>query len=55
MDNKNNIVSIPQISRDERIGSAFGSLFKIIKESEKIEGEELIWDFKDDLFLHPFF
>ena len=55
MDNKNNIVSIPQISRDERIGSAFNSLFKIITESEKIEGEELIWDFKDDLFLHPFF
>lgn len=55
MDNKNNIVSIPQISRDERIGSAFNSLFKIITESEKIEGEELIWDFEDDLFLHPFF
>jgi hypothetical protein len=55
MKNKDSTVCIPQVSRDKRIGSAFNSLFKIIWQSEEIEGEELVWDFKNDLFLHPFF
>ena len=48
-------IFIPNVSRDDRIGSVFNSLFTIIRESESVEAETLNWDFKNDLFLHPFF
>ena len=49
------MVHIPNVNRDERIGSAFNYLFKVIQETESIFEDKVIWDFKGDLFFHPFF
>lgn len=48
-------VSIPNVSRDERIGSAFNHLFQVINQTESLECDNLIWDFKSTSFFHPFF
>lgn len=47
-------ITIPNISREERIGSAFNHLFSIISQSEMSGGTE-IWDFFNTKFFHPFF
>lgn len=47
---KSNMVHIPNVNRDERIGSAFNYLFKVIQETESIFEDKVIWDFKGDLF-----
>lgn len=51
---KNNTVSIPCVSRDKRIGSAFNYLFNVIFQTENIDGN-VIWDFGWSSFFHPFF
>ncbi|MBP3566229.1 MAG: hypothetical protein IJZ01_02535 [Paraprevotella sp.] len=47
-------VIIPNVTRDDRIGSVFNHLFRIIAESEKLEGK-VLWNFQDVHFFHPFF
>lgn len=47
------VVKIPNVSRDERIGSAFNHLFRVIDQTEC--AEEVVWDFADTSFFHPFF
>lgn len=49
-----NSVSIPNVTRDDKIGGAFNHLFNIIHQTE-IADAITKWDFKDVLFLHPFF
>lgn len=48
-------IYIPSISRDERIGSVFNHLFRIISDTEVNEDYDIEWDFKNTSFLHPFF
>lgn len=48
-------ISIPTIKLDERIGSVFNHLFRIINEMESVDDYDIEWDFKDTEFLHPFF
>lgn len=49
------VVNIPGVNSDERIGSAFNHLFSVIDQTERIDGDTVIWDFKDASFFHPFF
>lgn len=49
-----NIIQIPNVSRDERIGSAFNFLFHIINDSEESD-DTIEWDFSGASFFHPFF
>lgn len=51
----NNIINIPNVDRDERIGSAFNHLFSVINKTEKIHGATVTWDFNNTTFFHPFF
>ena len=47
-------ISIPNVTRDDRIGSAFNELFHIIHQTES--GSDTIeWSFECAMFLHPFF
>lgn len=49
-------VLLPAASHDERIGSVFNHLFSVILNHENIaDGQEVIWDFSNVTFLHPFF
>ena len=48
------IVKIPNVAEEERIGSSFNYLMKVIGETESHQGI-VVWDFKDVAFLHPFF
>ena len=48
-------VVIPNVDRDERIGKAFNYLFKVIFETEKIIGDDVIWNFKNASFSILFF
>lgn len=45
-------ITIPNITRDDRIGSAFNELFTII---HRTGIDCAVWDFKKAMFLHPFF
>lgn len=49
-----NIVKIPSVTRDGRIGSVFNYLFSVINQSESME-DEVVWDFCNQPTLHPFF
>lgn len=48
-------IYIPQIVEDERIGSVFNELFKLIDATESASTEHIEWDFRQVSFLHPFF
>ena len=48
-------INIPNVDRDDRIGSAFNHLFKVIIQMENYSGENLEWDLKDAAFFHPFY
>jgi hypothetical protein len=49
-------IKIPEVSRDERIGSVFNELFSIINQTENVDNNGIVvWDFSDSLFFHPFF
>jgi hypothetical protein len=50
-----NKVYIPEVARDGRIGSAFNSLFSVIHQTNKIDNNEIEWDFCNQKFFHPFF
>lgn len=51
----NNVVFIPNVDRDERIGGAFNHMFSVIYQTEKINDKTVIWDFSNASFFHPFF
>lgn len=48
-------VVIPNVEREERIGSAFNDLFEIISVTGIHSGEDVEWDMRSISFLHPFF
>lgn len=48
-------ISIPNVERDDRIGSAFNHLFQVITETEKYLNRDLIWNLKSASFFHPFY
>lgn len=48
-------IHIPNVSRDERIGSAFNVLFHIINDSESTDDNNIEWDFSGNSSFHPFF
>lgn len=50
-----NIVNIPSVDRDERIGSAFNHLFNVISKNSSIVDKNVVWDFSGTSFFHPFF
>ena len=50
-----NDIKIPNVDRDDRIGSAFNHLFQVIIQTESRSGESLRWDLKDASFFHPFY
>jgi len=47
-------INIPDVTRDDRIGSAFNSLFSVIFSCENCS-DEVIFDFAGSRFFHPFF
>lgn len=49
------VVKIPNVSLDERIGSAFNFLFKVIHETESSYNNGIEWDLSDTEKFHPFF
>lgn len=50
------MIEIPVVNKDNRIGSVFNGLFKVINETENIGySDEAIWDFSRVSYLHPFF
>lgn len=49
------VVKIPEVKDYVRIGSAFNFLFQVIRETEKSEGNVVVWDFQNRSFFHPFF
>lgn len=50
-----NVVIIPNVSNEIRIGFAFNYMINIIKETELICDNIVYWDFYDVTFLHPSF
>ncbi len=48
-------IYIPNVTQDERIGSVFNHLFRVIWETEQIVGDTFIWDFRYCNFLHSSF
>lgn len=55
MSKSNNRIYIPNVNKDERIGSSFNYLFRVILNTQRIKCDRVIWDFKECRFLHPFF
>lgn len=52
----NAVVKIPSVQSDNRIGSVFNSLFNVIHATENINiYDDVIWDFSDVDFIHPFY
>jgi anti-sigma regulatory factor (Ser/Thr protein kinase) len=49
------IIRIPQVNREERIGSVFNDLFRVINSTEADNDPKTIWDFGGTSFFHPFF
>lgn len=47
-------IQIPNVERDERIGSVFNYLFMVTAATEDMEGD-VEWDFSKSSFFHPFF
>jgi hypothetical protein len=50
------VIKIPNVARDERIGSAFNELFQVINKTEcATPTSQIVWDFDQCCFFHPFF
>lgn len=49
------VIKIPNIDRDDRIGSVFNQLFHVILATERSADKSVEWDFVDTSFSHPFF
>lgn len=50
-----NTINIPNVDRDERIGSAFNHLFQVIFKTESSNSDVLNWDLSQAMCFHPFF
>lgn len=48
-------INIPNVDRDDRIGSAFNHLFQVIIQTEKSQDKKMEWDMKTAAFFHPFY
>lgn len=51
----NNVINIPNVDTDERIGSAFNHLFQVIHQTDNCCRNDLLWDLSNTSFFHPFF
>lgn len=49
------IINIPNVDRDERIGSAFNHLFQVIQKTDDNCDDSLLWDLSNTSCFHPFF
>lgn len=49
------MVNIPNVERDDRIGSAFNHLFQVVIDTEKNFDDEIVWNLQDATFFHPFY
>ncbi|WP_281644694.1 hypothetical protein [Bacteroides zoogleoformans] len=49
------IINIPYVDGDKRIGSAFNHLFSVISQTENCNSNTVTWNFKGSTFFHPFF
>ncbi len=49
------VIHIPNVDRDERIGSAFNHLFQVIQQTDNCLMNDLCWDLSNASFFHPFF
>lgn len=49
------VIHIPNVDRDERIGSAFNHLFQVIQQTDNCCMNDLCWDLSNTSFFHPFF
>lgn len=49
------VIYIPNVDRDERIGSAFNHLFQVIQQTDNCCMNDLCWDLSNTSFFHPFF
>ena len=47
-------IIIPNVQEDERIGSSFNHLIRVVEETSLAQSK-VVWDFKEVHFLHPFF
>lgn len=48
-------INIPNVDRDERIGSAFNHLFQVIQETDNSNDDTLFWNLAGTSCFHPFF
>lgn len=48
-------INIPNVDRDDRIGSAFNHLFQVIIQTEQHLDKKLEWNLKNAAFFHPFY
>lgn len=48
-------IQIPNVDRDERIGSAFNYLFQVIQATDNCCEDNLFWDLSNTSCFHPFF
>lgn len=51
----NTIIHIPNVNGDEKIGSACNHLFSVINKTDNTTSDEVVWDFGNCTFFHPFF
>lgn len=51
----NNVINIPSVDEDERIGSVFNHLFQVIHQTDNCGIDDLLWDLSNVSFFHPFF
>lgn len=49
------MIRIPNVERDDRIGSAFNHLFQVVIRTERNLCNEITWDLRDATFFHPFY
>lgn len=51
---ENNIILIPSTPTDSSLGNVFSNFFIISSTTERMEGEDVVWDFCNVLSVHPF-
>lgn len=49
------MIRIPNVERDDRIGSAFNHLFQVVIRTERNLCNAITWDLRDATFFHPFY
>ena len=48
-------IDIPNVDRDDRIGSAFKHLFQVVLQTENNLEKDLAWNLENATFFHPFY